>query len=299
MHREHHKKFSGTGEQPLAPELHSPDSARDFIIDRCRSLREEAARIRSQADVGDGQDRGALPEADAERLAILQGESEAWNVASQYVNNWDRAVRDLRAFNRECSLTAEVPDYRCEAAKYVEKQDVTYCIYRVDGRPWLCCKTIALEMVQAFAGTDSSECTVANYTLWYNRVSRFNLSTEVRMRATVGTIMYAHDAINHMRRQLGLPCGSAFTVIQGLVSAGDKAVDVLTSVGKIAEAVGNTAVYQAEGDTPKSRFIASLTGGALTGFALPTMIFSVGKFIAGLPYGVFGVRRMRPLKKNF
>lgn len=299
MHRRRFEKFLGAGEQFLAPDLGSPSEARDFIVDRCRRCREEAAQLRDNVGVGDRQDDGQMPAADAERLAILQSECEAWNVACQYVNGWDQSVRDLRAFNRESSLIAEVPDYRCEAAKYVEKQDVTYCMYRVDGHERLCCKTIALEMVQAFAGTDSSECTIANYTLWYNRVSRFNLSTEVRMQAIVGTIMYAHDHIKELRGQLGLPCGSAFTIMQGVVQAGDRAIDVLTSVGKITEAVVNTATYREKGETPKSTFLANLTGTALTGFALPTVIFSAAKFIAGLPYGVFGVRRLKPTKKNF
>lgn len=265
-------------------------------------MREQHERLRTQLAAGDGPEIEGADERRTveENLKLIESESNAWNVAAGFVNGWSSSVNDLRALSRKACLMRQVPDYRCEAAKYTEKQDVEYCTYRVENIPRLCCKTIAVEMVQAYVGTEASECNINNYTLWYNRVSRFNLSPEVRIEASLGTIMFAHDTITHMRKSLGLPISNAFSVVQGLVYAGERATDVISGLGKISEAVVNTALGTPTlGDNPKAQCLANITGTTPTGLSLPTILISGAKFIAGLPYGVFGVRRMRPLKKNF
>lgn len=185
----------------------------------------------------------------------------------------DRYQASLRTLNHSCrslALMAQTPDVRPTSHTYVQKQDVEYCVVRVENIPRLCCKTVAVELANAFIGGSVEENTVENYSLWYFRTCRFNMTAEMRMKCAEGTIKYAESLIHQRRRELGLPYNEKYAVARRSVAVGQQVLSTIRN-----------AWSSTEGLPMPARFVASAT------------------FLAGMPYGVFGVRAMRPLKQDF
>lgn len=167
---------------------------------------------------------------------------------------------------RSVDLEDEIPDCRATSQNYIEKQDVEYCIVRVGHDQRLCCKTAAIELANTYIGVPLEEQTVENFSLWFARSARFNMSMEARINSMVGTIALATSIIQKQRKLLGLP-------ITYRPSKLDRIFNVASTLRK---------AWYATGDKP----------------LLPKILSST-KFLAALPYGVFGVRNMRPVKQDF
>lgn len=167
---------------------------------------------------------------------------------------------------RTVELEDEVPDCRAVSQNYIEKQDVEYCVVRVGNDERLCCKTAAIELANTYIGVPLEEQTVENFSLWFARSARFNMSMEARLNSMVGTVAYAVSLIKKHRKMLGLP-----TIYRP--SYFDRIFSVASTVKKA------WASSESKPIIPK--------------------ILSTTKFLSALPYGIFGVRNMRPVKTDF
>lgn len=257
-----------------------------------------AHQRRGNVDEGVNRDAAAQePEREVDQdLPRLNQIHASWMYAATTLNVWYSARDDLRVYCRKIVLLDEVYDYRPEDSKYVEKQDLDFGVYRVEDVPRLCCKTAAYALTRAYMGVSPSEVTISNLTLWYSRVAGLNMSNEVRLEACVGTIYFARDLIVRKRKELGLATSNVFSQVSLLSACADKVMDVVASFGKVAEFISPSRLT---GETAKSGLLAKVTGSTPTGFALPTVLLSGARFIAGLPYGILGVKALRPAKQHF
>lgn len=96
------------------------------------------------------------------------------------------------------------------------------------------------------------------------------MTAEKRYEAADGTLHYAEELIRQQRAALGLPYNDKYNVAKRSVSVGQQ---VLATI--------RNAWVQSEGMPTPARFLSSAV------------------FLAGMPYGVFGVRAMRPIKQDF
>lgn len=200
----------------------------------------------------------------------LNEEMSSLNTLKDALNRAQSSCCELNKHIRRVEVMAETPDVRPTSHTYVQKQDVEYCIVRVGNVPKLCCKTVAVELANAFVGGSLEENTLENYSLWYFRTCRFNMSAEQRYNAAEGTLHYAEELIRTQRTALGLPYNDKYNFAKRSVSVGQQ---VLATV--------RNAWVQSEGMPTPARFATSAI------------------FLAGMPYGIFGVRAMRPIKQDF
>lgn len=203
-------------------------------------------------------------------LSSLNEELVTLNTLHDAISRAASSCNKLSLAIRRVEVLASSPDVRPTSHTYVQKQDVEYCTVRVGNVPKLCCKTVAVELANAFVGSSLEENTVENYTLWYFRTCRFNMTASERLEACEGTIKYAEELIRIQRAKLGLPYNDKYNAVKRSVSVGQQILSTFHS-----------AWMQSEGMPLPARFLSSAT------------------FLAGMPYGVFGVRAMRPIKQDF
>lgn len=198
--------------------------------------------------------------------ALIDDELNSTGRILDLISRTKDADYHLTELLRTVELEDEVPDCRAVSQNYIEKQDVEYCVVRVGDNQRLCCKTAAIELANTYVAVPLEEQTVENFSLWFARSGRFNMSMEARLNSMVGTIAYATSLIKKQRAQLGLP-----TIYRP--SRLDRIFNVITTLRKS---------WQCTDDKP----------------VIPKILSSI-KFLSALPYGVFGVRNMRPIKQDF
>lgn len=143
-------------------------------------------------------------------------------------------------------------------------------VYEVDGVQKICCRTVALAIANQYVGASFEECNIESFTTYYFRTGRFNMTQEQRLLASTGTIQYAVHLIREQRQQLGLPFNEGVPKLTRQISAVNSALSSLAQIAK------------------KGSWLS-----------LPANILSGGVKLAGLVYGHFGERKMRPLKQDF
>lgn len=206
-------------------------------------------------------------------IRSLDSITQELNAISKVHDCFDAAKRSNSNLFYHCRgilLRHSTPDVRPISHQYVTKQPVEFSSVLIEGQAKRCCKTIAVEMATAFIGGSLDEVTVDNLTLWYYRTCRFNLSAQDKLECAEATIKYGEDLIRRGRRALGLPYNEKYATIKRNLSV---AQHFLTTVrGAWDSCPGNT---------------------------LPAKFLATAAYVAGLPYGIFGVRSMRPLKQDF
>lgn len=176
-------------------------------------------------------------------------------------------------FNIDCrtlQLMASTPDSRPECQKYVTKQDVDYVSVEFDGVKRIVCKTIADEMVTAFVGLPQDELTTENLILWYTRTCRFNISSSRKLEVMHDTVAFAEYQLRKLRRDCGIAYNPAYITLR-------RSLDTAHSFWNTC-----TNAWLATPSLP-----------------LPAKLLTTAVAVAGMPYGVFGVRAMRPIKQDF
>lgn len=176
-------------------------------------------------------------------------------------------------FNTDCrtiQLVASSPDSRPECQKYITKQDVDYISVEFDGVARIVCKTIADELITAFVGLPQEELTTENMILWYTRTCRFNISSDRKLGVMHDTIAFAEYRLRQLRKECGLAYNPTYMTLR-------RSIDT-------AHGFWNTCI-SAWSSTPD--------------LPLPAKLLTTAVAVAGMPYGVFGVRAMRPIKQDF
>lgn len=186
------------------------------------------------------------------KAEIASGEQVLAKIA-----NWRGCMSDVRRLQRRLVAKDTVYDFRATSKRYISKQPVEYCAVLVDGHREECCKTIAIELANTYTPLPMDENTRENYTLWYFRTGRFNISEEKKRATLKGTIYYAERMIMSAKKELGMP------------------------------------TRRTHG------FLAKLNKNLEQGGSLPSGMMRAVCEIAGLPYGLFGVKALRPAKQDF
>lgn len=197
----------------------------------------------------------------SQRFAHVGEDLEAYNKASL----------DLHKFGKYHQILNLAPDLRPKSQTYIQKEDVDYCTYEVAGVQKVCCRTVALAIANQYIGASFEECNVESFTTYYFRTCRFNMSQEQKLTAAAGTIEFATHVIREVRKELGLPFNEGVPTITRNLQAFSSAVNSLTAIANQSK----------------------------SWLSLPARILSGGVKLAGLVYGHFGVRKMRPLKQDF
>lgn len=187
------------------------------------------------------------------------------------LENYNKASMDLHKFGKYHQILNLAPDLRPKSQTYIQKEDVDYCTYEVAGVQKVCCRTVALAIANQYIGASFEECNVESFTTYYFRTCRFNMSQEQKLSAAAGTIEFATHVIREVRKELGLPFNEGVPTITRNLQAFSSAVNSLTAIANQSK----------------------------SWLSLPARILSGGVKLAGLVYGHFGVRKMRPLKQDF
>lgn len=171
---------------------------------------------------------------------------------------------------RTLQLVASTPDNRPECQKYITKQDVDYVSVEFDGVERIVCKTIADELVTAFVGLPQEELTTENMILWYTRTCRFNISSDRKLAVMHDTIAFAECRLRQLRKECGIAYNPTYMTLR-------RSIDT-------AHSFWNTCI-SAWTSSPE--------------LPLPAKLLTTAVAVAGMPYGIFGVRPMRPIKQDF
>lgn len=198
---------------------------------------------------------------------LIDEEISSINNVLDHLSRTEKSGFDIATQLRVLELEDKIPDVRSVAQTYIEKQDVEYCYVGVDDVQRLCCKTAAYELANTYIGCPVEEQTIENYTLWFLRTARFNMSTEDKYNCLEGTIVFANHLIRKQRKLLGLP-------LRRKPSVFDRITGVISSVGEAWKANKKEEAF-----APR--------------------ILQTTRLLAALPYGIFGVRKMRPVKRDF
>lgn len=253
-------------------EIDSGSAPTPFIFDAAADIAAALPSVPSangSEDSDDGDHSEFVYDGPIDRLSFVQ-EIAALDKLIAAMDDYKRTFGDLDSVIRSTELMAESPDYRPECQKYILKQDVTFINVRINNEQMVVCKTIADEMVNTFIGLPEGEITTENLTTWYTRTGRFNISAELKLKVMGATIYYAERRIRSFRHELGLSYNSNLNKVREAVDCG--------------RGVWSTIV-NAWDSTPSLPLLPKLLTTAVS--------------IAGMPYGVFGVRKMRPIKQDF
>lgn len=199
-------------------------------------------------------------------FSLIDDEMSSLNNIIDLFSRTEKSSDNLSTHLRILELEDKIPDCRAVCQTYIEKQDVEYCTVGMDNVERLCCKTAAFEIANTFIGCPVEEQTLENYTLWFLRTARYNMTQEDKYNCLEGTIRYANKLIRTQRKVLDLP---------------------LTHKPSVFDRI--TTVLSTFKDSWKSDKTLPLA---------PRIIQST-RLLAALPYGIFGVRPMRPVKQDF
>lgn len=114
------------------------------------------------------------------------------------------------------------------------------------------------------------ELTTENLMLWYTRTCRFNISSDRKLELMHDTIAFAELRIRKLRNDCGLAYNPTFMTLR-------RGIDSVRSFWSTC-----MSAWSSTPDLP-----------------VPAKLLTTAVAVAGMPYGVFGVRAMRPIKQDF
>lgn len=211
--------------------------------------------------------RYGLPPNLGHSIASIKQCATLFEEANEAGQALDEASRVYAAWLRNQQMAPDIPDHRPVGARYIAKQDVDSAIVRVGNNFRSAVPYASDEIALAFLGSSPENNTRAAHVTYYTMRQNWNLSPRDKLDNVTGTVLLAEDKIKQISNELGIPYATNVTRLK----------TYLSYIKRIGSDIAEVIQEREKLPTILATFIGS----------------------AGLAYGVFGTRALKPAKLGF
>lgn len=188
---------------------------------------------------------------------------------SDLLDKIDSTNGSIRSYQRSNFLLSRSSDRRPVGCRYIQKEEIVPISIRIGDNIRPALSNVAHQIAAAFVGQPAENQSIESYTRYYEQRMCWNMSAEEKSQYLVGTVTLAQEIIIQIHQELELPLTNNMNRLGIWIS----------SIKRLINNVGQTIDTLDRYDIPK--------------------LLTIFVGCAGLSYGIFGVRALKPAKLGF